>query len=102
LSSPENASSAVRIMYYLSIMSARKSIYITNPYFIPDDSAVQILVDARHRGVDVKIMVAGIHNDMVISRYASTHCYGKLLQAGIEIYEYHRTMLHQKPMVADA
>jgi cardiolipin synthase len=101
LSSPENASSAVRIMYYLSIMSAQKSIYITNPYFIPDDSAVQILVDARQRGVDVKIMVAGIHNDMVISRYASIHCYGKLLQAGIEIYEYHRTMLHQKTMAAD-
>src|SRR5262245_5524482 len=68
LSSPENASSPVRIMYYLSIMSARKAIYIANPYFIPDDSVVQILVDARHRGVDVKIMVAGIHNDMVISR----------------------------------
>jgi cardiolipin synthase A/B len=102
LSSPENASSTVRIMYYLAIMSARKTIHLANPYFIPDDSAVQVLVDASKRGVDVKIMVAGIHNDMRISRYASTHCYGKLLEAGIEIYEYHRTMLHQKTMVADS
>ena len=88
-------------MYYVSIVSAKKTIYIANPYFIPDDSAVQILTEARKRGVVVKIMVAGIHNDMRISRYGSIHLYGKLLEAGIEIYEYNRTMLHQKTMVVD-
>jgi len=46
-------------------------------------------------------MVAGVHNDMRIARYSSIHLYGKLLQAGIEIYEYTRTMLHQKTMVVD-
>jgi cardiolipin synthase len=101
LSSPKSASSTIRIMYYLSIISARRTIYIANPYFIPDDSGVQILVEARQRGVDVKIMVAGKYNDMRISRYASNHLYGKLLEAGIEIYEYNRTMLHQKTMVVD-
>jgi len=101
LSTPNSGSSAIRIMYYLSIVSAREKIYIANPYFIPDDSAVEILVDARKRGVDVKIMMAGIHNDMRISRYSSIHLYGKLLRAGIEIYEYNRTMLHQKTMVVD-
>jgi cardiolipin synthase len=101
LSSPKSESSSVRIMYYLSIISARETIYIANPYFIPSDSAVQILVEAKRRGVDVKIMVAGIYNDMRISRYASIHLYGKLLEAGIEIYEYDRTMLHHKTMVVD-
>jgi cardiolipin synthase len=101
LSSPRSGASAVRIMYYISIVSARKSIYIANAYFVPDDSAVRILVEARRRGVDVKIMVAGIHNDMRVSRYASIHGYGKLLEAGIEIYEYNRTMLHQKTMIVD-
>src|SRR6202008_1246281 len=56
---------------------------------------------AKRRGVDLKIIVAGIHNDMRISRYASDHLYGKLLEAGIEVYEYNRTMLHQKTMVVD-
>jgi cardiolipin synthase len=101
LSSPKSGASAVRIMYDLSIISARKAIYIANAYFVPDDSVVQILVEAQRRGVDVKIMVAGVHNDMRISRYASIHAYGKLLEAGIEIYEYMRTMLHQKTMVVD-
>lgn len=101
LSTPNSGSSAIRIMYYLSIVSAREKIFIANPYFIPDDSAVEILIEAKKRGVDVKVMVAGIYNDMRVSRYSSIHLYGKLLKAGIEIYEYNRTMLHQKTMVVD-
>src|SRR6185369_16893657 len=102
LSTPESGSSAVRTMYYLSIVSARERIFIANPYFIPDDAAVEILVEAKQRGVDLKIMVAGIYNDMRLSRYSSIHLYGKLLKAGIEIYEYNRTMMHQKTMVVDS
>jgi cardiolipin synthase A/B len=101
MSSPESGSSSVRILYYLSIVCARKTILIANPYFIPDDVAVEILVEAKQRGVDVKIMVAGDHNDMPISRYASVQLYGKLLEAGVEIYEYTKTMMHQKTMVVD-
>ena len=100
-SSPKSGSSGTRIMYELSITSAQKTLYIANPYFIPDDSLVQILIEARKRGVDIRIMVSGLHNDIRISRYASQHLYGPLLEAGIEIYEYNRTMLHQKTMVVD-
>jgi cardiolipin synthase len=100
-SSPKSGSSAVRIMYDLTIISAQKTLYIANPYFVPDDSLVEILVEARRRGVAVKIMIAGRYNDMRISRYASIHLYGTLLKGGIEIYEYNRAMLHQKTMVAD-
>jgi cardiolipin synthase len=101
LSSPETGSSTVRIMYYLSIACARRSVYIANPYFIPDSVAIDVLVDAKRRGVDVKIMVAGVHNDMPVARYGSIQLYGKLLEAGVEIHEYNRTMLHHKTMVVD-
>jgi cardiolipin synthase len=101
LSSPETGSSTMRIMYYLSIVSARKSIYIANPYFIPTDQAIKILVEAKRRGVDVKIMLSGIHNDSATARNNSTRLYGEMLEAGIEIYEYNRTMLHHKYMVCD-
>jgi cardiolipin synthase len=83
LSSPETGSSTVRIMYYLSIVCARRSIYIANPYFIPDSVATSILIEAKQRGVDVKIMVAGIHNDMRTARYSSIELCGKFLKAGI-------------------
>ncbi len=101
LSSPETGSSTVRIMYYLSIVCARKSILIANPYFVPDRAALDILIEARRRGVAVKIMVAGIHNDSRLARFNSTRLYGPLLKHGIEIYEYNRTMLHHKYMVCD-
>ena len=101
LSSPETGSSAVRIMYYLSIACARRSIYIANPYFIPDSVATDILVEAKQRGVDVKLMITGIHNDMRIARYGGIQLYGRLLEAGIEVFEYNKTMLHQKTMVVD-
>jgi cardiolipin synthase A/B len=101
LSSPEMGSSTVRSMYYLSIVCARRSIYIANPYFIPDEEAVKILVDARRRGVDVKIMVSGIHNDNRLARWNSVRLYGTLLEAGVEIYEFNRTMLHHKIMIID-
>ncbi len=101
LSSPTGGASAVLMMYYLSIVFARRKLYIANAYFIPDESAVDILISARKRGVDVKLMLAGVHNDMMLARYGAIQLYGKLLQAGVEIYEYTRTMLHQKTMVAD-
>lgn len=101
LSSPESGSSTVRVMYYLSIVCARKFIYIANPYFVPDEQAIGILIDAKKRGVDVKIMVTGQHNDNFLARRNSTRLYDKLLAAGVEIYEYDRTMLHQKFMVCD-
>ena len=46
-------------MYYLSIVSAQRKLYIANAYFIPDESGVDILVSARKRGVDVKLMLSG-------------------------------------------
>src|SRR5581483_1862362 len=50
LSSPETGSSTVRLLYYLSIACARKTIFIANPYFIPDEQAIRILTAARRRG----------------------------------------------------
>jgi cardiolipin synthase len=101
LSSPESGDSTVRVMYYLSIVCARKSIYIANPYFIPDAVAIETLIDARKRGIDVRIMVSGIRNDNWIARQNSVRLYGRLLAAGIDIFEYNRTMLHHKTMVVD-
>jgi cardiolipin synthase A/B len=101
LSSPETGASNVRTMYYLSIVCARQSIYIANPYFVPDPVAIETLVEAKQRGVDVRIMVSGIRNDNWLARHNSVRLFGRLLAAGIEIQEFNRTMLHHKTMVVD-
>jgi cardiolipin synthase len=101
LSSPETGASTARTFHYLSIASARRTIYIANPYFVPDQGAIDLLVAAKARGVDVRVMVAGIHNDNWMARQNSVRLYGPLLRAGVHIYEYNHTMLHQKTMVVD-
>ena len=101
MSSPEMGASSVRTMYYLSIVCARTSIYIANPYFIPDSVAIETLIEAKVRGVDVRIMVSGIRNDNWLARHNSVRLFRRLLDAGIEILEFNRTMLHHKTMVVD-
>ena len=53
------------------------------------------------RGVRVRVMVAGISNDTWITRLNSVRLYGALLDAGVELYEYNRTMMHHKIMIVD-
>jgi cardiolipin synthase len=101
LSSPSAGASAARIIYYFAIICARKSILIANPYFIPDQTAIDALIEARRRGVDVRVTVSGRFNDNWLARHNSIRLCGPLLRAGIAIFEYDRTMLHHKTMVVD-
>jgi cardiolipin synthase len=101
LSSPSAGASPVRTLYYLAIASARRSILIANPYFVPDQVALDALRAARERGAEVTILVSGIRNDNWLARRNSVRLFGPLLEAGVAIYEYNRTMLHQKTMVVD-
>jgi cardiolipin synthase len=101
MSSPETGASTVRVMYYVAISAARASIDIANPYFVPDHVSIDLFRDVVKRGVRVRVMVAGIRNDTWITRLNSMRLYGALLDAGVELYEYDRTMMHHKIMVVD-
>ena len=101
MSSPETGASTVRVMYCLAISAARTSIDIANPYFVPDHVSIDLFRDAVKRGVRVRVMVAGSSNDTWVTRLNSVRLYGALLDAGIELLEYNRTMMHHKVMVVD-
>ena len=100
-SSPGEGAESVRLMYLLSIASARSRILLANSYFVPDSLAVKELVSARRRGVRVEIITPGPHIDTETVRKASRSRWGPLLEAGVEIYEYQPTMFHCKVMVVD-
>ena len=100
-SSPSEGTESARLMFLLSIAAARRTLYVGNAYFVPDDLAVQTLIDAARRGVKVEIIVPGRHIDTEITRKASRSRWGKLLEAGIEIYEFQPTMYHCKIMIVD-
>lgn len=100
-SSADEGSDSVRLMYLLSISAATKYIYIANSYFVPDRLTIDMLIDAKGRGVNIEIIVPGKHSDVKMVRHASKGIYGKLLKAGIKIYEFLPSMYHCKIMVVD-
>jgi cardiolipin synthase len=94
--------SSVQILYYMAIKSARREILIQNPYLLPEDEAIEALEEAVDRGVDVKIMVPSDDaTDSALVQHASHHHFGTLLERGVKIYEYDKTLLHQKVIVVD-
>lgn len=101
VSSPDEGSGTMRLMYLLSIASARRSIRIATAYFVPDALMIRALVDARRRGVAIEIIVPGPHIDFPLVRRASRALWGPLLAAGVKIYEYQPTMYHVKIFIVD-
>jgi cardiolipin synthase len=100
-SSPAGGSFAMYTMFLLAISSARGSILITNPYFVPDDRMANALRAAVRRGVRVVVLVPGqIDHNLV--RQASRGKFGRMLRTGVEIYEYRGALLHAKTMVIDS
>jgi cardiolipin synthase len=87
-------------MFLLAMSSARHSINITNPYFLPDDRMTRVLTEAPGRGVRVVVLLPGAIDNNIV-RQASRSGFGELLEAGIEIYEYQAGLLHAKTMTVD-
>lgn len=85
----------------LSIAGARKRLFITNSYFVPNHDFKQLLVEASKRGVDVRILTVGPETDVKITRYAGRKQYDDLLKGGVRIFEFAPTMMHAKTLVAD-
>ncbi len=96
-----DASSLAKMLYFVAIQSATKTIHIQNAYFLPDPQIREALVQAVQRGVDVRIMVPGKHIDVPVVRMASRGHYGELLAGGVKVYEYLHTMMHSKTAVFD-
>jgi len=100
--SSSGSPSSVKILHYMLIHAAQRRITIQNPYFLPDPDARRALVDAVRRGVDVRVMIPATQvSDFPIVQHASHHHYGTLLKGGVKLFDYQRTLLHQKVIVID-
>jgi cardiolipin synthase len=98
---PSTGSTPAERFFALSIAGARKSLYISNSYFVPGESFMQLLLAAARRGVDVRVLTVGEKTDVKTTWYAGRTYYEKLLEGGVKIYEYQPTMMHAKSMVVD-
>lgn len=100
-SSPSGGSESMQLMYLLAITAARRTIDLSNSYFVPDEMTIQTLMDAAKRGVKVRVITPNGHIDSETVRKASRGSWGPMLRAGIQIAEYSPTMYHVKGLVVD-
>src|SRR6185436_17189822 len=80
--------------------AARKSIRLSQSYFVPDNLAIQMLVSARQRGVKIEVITPGIIDFNVVRRAAKSR-FGKLMEAGVDFYEYQPAKYDCKVMIVD-
>ena len=100
-SSPRSGGTATSQLFYSAIAGACERLWITTAYFAPDEAFLDLLCEAPARGVDVRILVNGRQVDKEVVRETGQRQYGRLLEAGVRVFEYERTMLHAKVMIAD-
>lgn len=100
--SPSVGSTEAERLFALSIAGARRTLYITNSYFVPDGDLRQMLMETARRGVDTRVLTAGPETDIKSTLFAGRARYEELLEAGVRIYEYLPSMMHAKTMVADS
>lgn len=100
-SSNRGRSSETQTLHRLLLVSARRSVTIVTPYFLPDSGVRSEIVAASRRGVRVRILTVGVHTDLPLLRAGGQRIYGELLEAGVRIFEYEPGMFHVKMLVVD-
>lgn len=85
----------------LTFAGARRQLWITNAYFVPDDDFRRFMIAAVRRGADVRVLTAGDRSDVRTTLFAARARYEQLLKGGVRIFEYQPTMVHAKTMVVD-
>lgn len=99
-SGPDSEWEQIKNGYIKLISSAKKSIWIQTPYFIPDSSLLDALRIASLSGVDVRIMIPNKPDHMFV--YWATYSYiGEMLKAGAKVYIYNNGFIHAKSIVVD-
>jgi len=86
---------------HLSIATARKRIWISNAYFVPNDEIIRLLEMQARGGIDVRVLTSGPVHDWKFIRAAQRDTYKRLLKAGVRIFEYQPSMMHSKTALID-
>jgi cardiolipin synthase len=97
---PDAELNRIYVTFISAITNAENSIHITMAYFAPDPKTIDVLKQAAHRGVDVKLILPGL-SDVSLVQYAGRSHYDDLLSAGVKIYERKQALLHAKTAVID-
>ncbi|OEH86676.1 cardiolipin synthase [Desulfuribacillus stibiiarsenatis] len=99
-SGPDTDWESIMQLYYSVMASAQEKIYITTPYFIPDDSILMALKTAALSGLDVRIIIPN-RPDYHVVFWATQSYLEELIEAGVKIYQYKKGFVHAKIVMVD-
>lgn len=97
---PADAQETCSLFFVEAIQSARERLWITSPYFVPDEAVFAVLRLAVLRGVDVRILIPARADHRVVYAASTLYAY-QAVCAGIRIYRYQPGFLHQKVILID-
>lgn len=97
---PHNKINPMKNTYVNIISNAHKYVYIMTPYLILDSETQQALINSSLSGINIKIITPYIPDKKLVNACTKSF-YGKLLEAGIEIYEYKPGFIHSKVIISD-
>lgn len=92
---------AAEALIFAAIVGAGDRLWLTTAYFAPRRVLVDALIAAAERGVDVRVLVNGPNIDKEVVRRVGQRSYARLLEGGVRVFEYQRTMMHAKVVLAD-
>ncbi len=93
--------SDIATLQRLLVIQARHHVRIATAYFVPDEDTLEVLCKAAERGVKVEIMMPGPYTDERMSQLAGEKTFKPLLEAGVKLWSYQKTMLHTKIITVD-
>jgi cardiolipin synthase len=99
-SGPDSDRASIMLSYFAAINNSREYVYISTPYFIPNESILNALKKAALGKVDVRLLVPGI-SDLKMVNAAAMSYYEELLEVGVKIYLYKKGFNHSKIVIAD-
>ena len=99
-SGPDSEWEQIKSGYLKMIMTAKKTIAIQTPYFIPDASLLDALKIASLSGVEVKIMIPN-KPDHAFVYWATMYNVGEMLSSGVKVFIYENGFIHAKTIVVD-
>lgn len=99
-SGPDSERASIMMSYFAAITHAREYVYITTPYFIPNESLLTALKTAALGKVDVRLLVPGVSDSKFVNLAAQSY-YTELLEVGVKIYLYQKGFVHAKTMICD-
>lgn len=99
-SGPDDSNRAIEAFYVAAISTAQRRVWLTTPYFVPNEPLYAAILLAALRGVDVRLLLPN-HTDSKMVDLAGASFHDNLLHAGVRIYVYQPSMLHAKTAVID-